>query len=182
MVLSRLLVTVATGVLAVGMSAGVAGPVHAAPSSDDDRACQEDEKYLVRAHRGNLAERAAGTVALTMSGNRQVRHLARMLIHDHARFDVRVVRTAGRHDVSLPPKPTRQQRADLAAVIAEMPSAFDRAWLTLQEAAHLKTLDYIDRQQRDGCADDVTALAGMSRTPVEMHLAAARKALADLRK
>lgn len=174
MVLSRLLVTVAAGVLAVG----VAVPVQAAPSSPDDQeACLEDEKYLVRAHRGNLAERAAGTVALTMSKDRRVRQLARMLIRDHTWFDMRVVRTAERHDIALPPKATRQQRADLAAVIAEPPEDFDRAWLTLQEAAHVMTLDYIDRQQRDGCADDVSDLSAAARGPVETHLAMARRAL-----
>lgn len=178
MVVQRLLVTVATGVLAVG----VAAPVQAAPVPPDDQACQEDTKYLVRAHRGNLAEVAAGTVALTRSGNRQVRQLAGMLVHDHSRFDVRVDRTAERHDVALPPKPTRKQRADLAAVIAQTGPEFDRSWLTLQEAAHVMTLDFIERQQRDGCADDVTALSASAKKPVEMHLAAARKALADLKK
>jgi putative membrane protein len=179
MVLKQLVVTVATGVLALGAAA----PVRAAPAEPvpaDERACQEDVKYLVRAHRGNLAELSAGTVALTRSRNGQVRRLAGMLVHDHLRFDMRVVGAAGRHDVALPPKPTRQQRADLAAVIDRPGPEFDRAWLTLQEAAHLTTLDHIDRHQRDGCAADVTALSAAARKPVETHLAAARRALADL--
>jgi putative membrane protein len=176
MLSSRLLVTIATGVLA---ASAAAAPVQAAP--DPSTPCQEDVKYLVRAHRGNLAEAAAGAAAMAKSADRRVHRLAGMLIVDHTGFDVRVTATADRHDVALPPKPTRQQRADLAAVTAQAGPAFDVAWLRLQEKAHTQTLDFIDRERRDGCAADVTALAATAQNTVEAHLAAARKALEDLR-
>jgi putative membrane protein len=178
MLTSRLLVTIATGVL---VAATAATPVRAAPAEPDPTGpCQEDVKYLVRAHRGNLAETAAGAAAMVRSTDMRVHRLAGMLIVDHTGFDVRVTDTADRHDVALPPKPTRQQRADLAAVVAERGPAFDLAWLRLQVTAHTQTLDFIDRERRDGCDADVTALAAKAEKTVEAHLAAARKVLDEL--
>jgi putative membrane protein len=176
----RLLVTVVAGVLA----ATTAAPAYAAPGTEPDRdtgrACQEDVKYLVRAHRGNLAELDAGKAALDVPASRQVHRLAVRLVVDHTRFDMKVADTADWHEVALPPKPTRQQREDLAAVVEQTDRAFDLAWLRLQEKAHTQTLDYIDRELDGGCADDVVDLADAARPTVEMHLAMTKKALADL--
>jgi putative membrane protein len=179
MVSLRLLGAVAAGVLAAG--AAVA-PVRAAPVAEEPtgRVCLEDVKYLVRAHRGNLAELAAGAAVLPRSKDRRVHHLAGMLIVDHTRAEVRVVAAARRHDVTLPPKPTRQQRADLAAVTALAGPEFDLAWLKLQEKAHEQTLDFIDREVADGCAADVRALAAATEKTVEAHLEATRDALAAI--
>lgn len=179
MVSLRLLGAVAAGVLAAG--AAIA-PVQAAPVAEEPTggACLEDVKYLVRAHRGNLAELAAGAAAMPRSKDRRVHHLAGMLIVDHTRAEVRVIAAAKRHDVTLPPKPTRQQRADLAAVTTQTGREFDLAWLRLQEKAHEQTLGFIDREVEDGCAADVRALAAATEKTVETHLDATREALEAL--
>lgn len=175
---TRIAAAVATGTLALGLAAA---PARAeADSGAGSKACLEDVKYLVRAHRGNLAEQAAGQAALAESTDERVHWIARMLVRDHGVHDDHVVTHATAHQVTLPPKPNRKQRDDLAAVVAQSGPEFDLAWLRLQEAAHVMTLDHIGRELRDGCATDVRWVAAAARGPVQMHLAATRAALRAL--
>jgi putative membrane protein len=140
---------------------------------------EQDKSFLVAAHQSNLAEIAAGHVALAKSHNPVVREIATRLIADHLRLDVGVRATAARHHVALPNAPSREQRAQLAAVARKSGPAFDHAWLKLQESSHVKTLALINRELHQGCAPDVKAVARTAKPVVQMHLEMVREALGE---
>ncbi|MDR7276462.1 DUF4142 domain-containing protein [Catenuloplanes atrovinosus] len=150
-----------------------------APAAASAPICAEDVKYLVRAHRGNLAEQAAGRAALAESANETVRQIATTLVADHGRLDAKIDRLAERHRVTLPRKPNQQQRDDLAAVVAKDGAEFDAAWLAMQQKAHVHTLDYIARELAGGCAPAVRATAMAASVPVTHHLDLVLAALKD---
>ncbi|GAB7039672.1 MULTISPECIES: DUF4142 domain-containing protein [Catenuloplanes] len=164
----------AGAVLTAGAPAAAAS---AEPAGTPGKVCAEDAKYLVRAHRGNLAEQAAGRAALAESDSEEVRHIAAMLIPDHARLDRAVRHLARDHGVALPPKPNQKQRDELAAVVAQDGAAFDAAWLAAQEKAHLQSLDFIARELDGGCAPEVREAAATAAPKVAAHLAMVRAAL-----
>ncbi|GAB7045991.1 DUF4142 domain-containing protein [Catenuloplanes indicus] len=166
-----------TAALLAGAVLTAGAPASAEPAASPGKVCAEDVKYLVRAHRGNLAEQAAGRAALAESESGEVRHIAAMLIPDHARLDRAVRHLARHHRVTLPPKPNQMQRDELAAVVAQDGAAFDTAWLAMQEKAHLKTLDYIARELTGGCAPAVHDAAKAAAPVVVAHLAMVRDAL-----
>jgi putative membrane protein len=177
-------------VLAGGLTLAVAAPAYAGTSVDatGDAATasvhrprpvsEQDATFLVAAHQSNLAEIAGGHVALAKSHNRLVRSIARQLIVDHLRLDAQVRAIACRHRVRLPDRPSAEQRRQLAIVAAKSGTAFDLAWLKLQEAGHLKTLTLIDQELRAGRAADVKAAAAGARPVVKHHLEMVREALA----
>src|SRR5256886_1647770 len=125
----RLVLAALVGVVVVAL-AGPVGVAHAhgsAPAATHVSA--QDVTFLKAAHQGNLAEIAAGHVALAKSHDAEVRRIATHLIADHLKLDAGVKQVAAAHHVRLPAKPTRAQRAALAAVARKSGAAFDHAWL-----------------------------------------------------
>ena len=188
----RLLPRLAVAVVAGAVALTVATPVQAARPApavaaaaavsvehhpNDDALCRQDRRFLIRAHQGNLAEIVGGRLALARSNDTEVRTIARMLIADHRRLDADVRRVAQQHDVALPLTPSARQIRELAAVARKPDARFDRAWLRLQEASHLRTLALIRAELRRGCSADVRTVARTAAPVVRHHLAMVREAL-----
>lgn len=173
----RLVLAALVGVVVVALAGpvGVAYAHGSAPAATHVSA--QDVTFLKAAHQGNLAEIAAGHVALAKSHDAEVRRIATHLIADHLKLDAGVKQVAAAHHVRLPAKPTRAQRAALAAVARKSGAAFDHAWLKLQEKSHVMTLALIDKELRHGCAADVKAAARTAKPVVKEHLEMVRAAL-----
>jgi putative membrane protein len=139
----------------------------------------QDRAYLRQAHRGNLAEIAAGRAALRTSHDRDVRAIAWRLIRDHRRLDARMRETAHRLRVGLPDAPSAAQQDALKAVLARSGHRFDRAWLRLQADAHAQALALGRRELRDGHSGQVKDLARDSAPVIRHHLHAVRAELND---
>jgi putative membrane protein len=161
----------AAAVLAAGLTVAGAGPAHA-------HSADQDEAFLTAAHRGNLSEIAAASVALARSQDTEVREIARHLAVDHWKMEARVVRVAHRHDLALRHRLTADQRAQLVTLARTPATEFDAAWLKGQEVAHLATLDLIHQEEQVGDAADVKKLASKAEPVVTEHLAMIRAALA----
>lgn len=143
----------------------------AAPSVQAFHASARDRAYLRQAHRGNLAEIAAGKAALRRSHDKDVREIAWRLIRDHRELDARLREVAHRLRVSLPDAPSAAQRDGLDAVLARRSGhRFDRAWLRLEAGAHEQTLTLIRRELRDGHSGWVRDLARDGAPAVRHHL------------
>ncbi|MFI9591675.1 DUF4142 domain-containing protein [Nonomuraea sp. NPDC052265] len=156
-------VTAVRPVAASGTATGLS--VQASHASAQDRA------YLRQAHRGNLAEIAAGRAALRRSHDKDVREIAWRLIRDHRELDARLRDVARRLRVGLPDAPGAAQRDSLDAVLARRSGhRFDRAWLRLQAEAHERTLTLIKRELRHGHSGWVRDLARDGAPVVRHHL------------
>src|SRR3954467_4428604 len=92
--LVRLAVAAGSGMLGlVVMAPAQAGPasvpapsiakVWAAPGREGHCLCRQDRTFLVRAHQGNLAEIAAGRLALAKSQNTDVRPIPPRAVRAH---------------------------------------------------------------------------------------------------
>ncbi|NRQ37622.1 DUF4142 domain-containing protein [Nonomuraea sp. NN258] len=139
----------------------------------------QDRAYLRQAHRGHLAEIAAGKAALGKSRDRGVRAVAWRLVRDHRHLDARLRAVADRLHVSLPKAPSGVQRERLEAVLAKSGNRFDRAWLRLQIDAHTQSLQLGKRELRHGDSRSVKRLAHDSASAVRHHLHRVRAELAE---
>lgn len=146
---------------------GICGPAALAtvPAGDQDTA------FVRSAHQGNLAEIAAGQDAQKHAMTSCVKDVGATLVTDHQKLDADLKALAAKSDMTLPTTPTSEQQQELRAVQEEAGTAgYDAAWLTLQEAAHTKTLALIDTQIRTGSDEAVTDAAEKARPVVAMHL------------
>jgi putative membrane protein len=161
----------AATVLTAGLTVAGAAPAQA-------HSTDQDGSFLVGAHRGNVSEIAAASVALVRSQDTEVREIARGLAVDHWTMEATVVRVAHRHHVVLRNGLTGAQRVQLVALAQTPAAGFDTAWLKAQESAHLATLDLIHQEEQSGDAADVKELAGKAEPVVTEHLRMIRAALA----
>ncbi|WP_327582427.1 DUF4142 domain-containing protein [Nonomuraea sp. NBC_00507] len=149
-----------------------AAPVNAsiAESGTALHLSRQDKSYLRQAHRGHLAEIAAGRAALRESRDRGVREIAWRLIRDHRRLDARLRDVADRFDVRLPDAPSAEQQAALRDVVARSGERFDRTWLRLQADAHYRSLRLVQVELRLGHSNWTRDLARDSAPVIRHHL------------
>jgi putative membrane protein len=139
--------------------------------------CAQDRTFLRAMHRANLAEIAAGHLALARSSRADVRQIAQQLIEDHTRMDQGTQIVARQFNVELPATPNAHQVKALLAVAARQDRAFDVAWLRLQEAFHERTFVLLNAERAHGCAPEVRVSARAARPIVRQHLTMVRMAL-----
>ncbi|MFI7701166.1 DUF4142 domain-containing protein [Nonomuraea sp. NPDC049480] len=155
---------------AQAQTAAAPGPASIAVSGQALHASAQDKAYLRQAHRGHLAEIAAGRAALRKSRDRDIREIAWRLIRDHRRLDARLRDVADRLDVRLPSAPSAEQRAALRDVTARWGQRFDRAWLRLQAESHYRSLRLVQVELRRGHSRWVEDLARDSAPVIRHHL------------
>ncbi|GHE43754.1 hypothetical protein GCM10017673_52360 [Streptosporangium violaceochromogenes] len=159
--------------VAVTLLGGTAGGVLAQPSLNE-----QDKKFLVQAHRSNLAEIASARLAEERSGDQTIRDIAQRLVTDHTKLDAKVRQVAERAGVPLPRKPSEKQTEVFDRLSALKGKEFDRAWLAAQMAGHRRTLANIDEELQAGSSSEVKDLASSAKPIVSGHLEALRKAAA----
>ncbi|MEU8437559.1 DUF4142 domain-containing protein [Streptomyces sp. NPDC029216] len=143
-----------------------------APSALADRhGGNDDQKFVVTIHQGNLAEIAAGTDTQMNAQDSCVKDVGRTLVRDHTKLDTDVKALAEKLDISLPATPTTDQQQQLRDIQDKAGSGgYDTAWLKAQEESHAATLKMIDEEIEDGGDAQVVAAAQKARPVVEMHL------------
>ena len=142
---------------------GTATVVAAAPST-------QDTNWMVSAHQSNLAEIAAGTSAQSRATTDEVRQLGAMFVEMHTQLDADLTAAAATLGVQLPPAPTPDQQAQLAAVEANAGSAYDTAWIAQQLASHELTLQAGQTEISSGSDPTVVGLAQAAAPVVQQHL------------
>src|SRR3954452_18829566 len=108
-----------------------------APSAS---ASVDDHLFALNATRANLAEIAAGRLALDKSDDAAVRAYARRMITDHTKAQANLRAIARAMKTTLPKQPSGQQRAEAARLATRSGDAFDRLYLRRQIVDHRKAL------------------------------------------
>lgn len=156
---------ISAAVVAVALS-GISAPQAFAGGTSG-----QDQRFLMQAHQGNLAEIAAGRDAQKHATSECVKKVGAVLVRDHSKLDADVKVLADKLNVKLPASPSAEQKKELASVQAKAgSSAYDAAWLSIQDAAHRKTLALIDQEIKAGKNAEVVAAARTARPVVAMHL------------
>ncbi|WP_067178622.1 DUF4142 domain-containing protein [Microtetraspora niveoalba] len=179
--------------LAIVMSALVAGAAGAfaqpSPSptgahtgthspSPTASASEQDRKFLIKAHQGNLAEIRAGRLAQEKAHSSQVRELGARLIKDHTKLDTKVRQVAKEVGVQLPREPSKHQQSQLKEVSKLSGPNFDHAWVQTQLAAHRQTLTLINKELSSSKSEPVKKVAQEAKPVIQEHLTLLRKAAA----
>ncbi|MEU9832425.1 DUF4142 domain-containing protein [Streptosporangium sp. NPDC048047] len=164
-------------VLLAAMLVVMGGAVQAAVAQPNLN--EQDRKFLVQAHRGNLAEIRSSRLALRKSDSQDVKDIAQKLITDHTALDDKLRPVAEQADVQLPDRPNRMQREQIEKLSNLSGPAFDSAWLAAQAADHRMTLKRLDRELTNGSSSAVRKLAQDALPVIREHLRLVREARAS---
>ncbi|MGV9307974.1 DUF4142 domain-containing protein [Nonomuraea sp. NPDC003727] len=152
-------VAAATLLLATGLAASATAKVP-----------EQDTLFLRQAHQGNLAEIAAGTAAQEKAEADVVRAIGADLIADHTRLDAALKQTARALRVSLPSRPSANQRAAHKRLAALSGAAFDQAWTQAMIEGHRMALQLGERELREGTSAKAKEIASSSTPVIQGHL------------
>ncbi|GGQ29731.1 DUF4142 domain-containing protein [Streptosporangium pseudovulgare] len=164
-------------VLLAAMLVMLGGAVQAAVAQPNVN--EQDRKFLVQAHRGNLAEILSSRLALKKSDSQDIKNIAQKLITDHTTLDGKLRAVAERASVQLPGRPNEKQREQIDKLSKLSGSSFDNAWLAAQAASHRMTLKRIDQELADGSSLAVKKLAEGAKPIIREHLRLVREARAS---
>ncbi|MBN6051735.1 DUF4142 domain-containing protein, partial [Nonomuraea sp. RK-328] len=162
------------GAAAVAAMALLGGPPVSAlggpPVSGQVEISKQDKRFLRLAHRGNLAEIAAGKVARIKGADAAVRSIGAILVTDHTRLDKAVKEIAERLDVALPDRAARKDRVMLRHISRLHGHRFDRAWLAAMIEGHRQAIRLGEQELRDGSSPAVKELARAAAPVIRKHL------------
>ena len=158
-----------------GLALAEAPAASAAPSSFPD-----DHSFIVSVSHANLAEVAAGRLALRKSHTAPVRAYARRMITDHTKAQRSLAAVARAWSTTVPRGPSAQQKREAARLEALSGGAFDRAYMRRQVADHRQVLSLMLLEADTGRVADVRGFAATRGPVVREHLAMAKAVRRDL--
>jgi putative membrane protein len=100
------------------------------------RPASPEAEFLIAAHQGNLAQIAAGRLAVAKSPNRTVRKLGKRFTSYHKRLDSQVRKVAAASGVRLPKEPSSEQLALVTRYRTAPAAEFDALFVETQLAAY----------------------------------------------
>ncbi|WP_210443384.1 DUF4142 domain-containing protein [Nocardioides sp. SYSU D00065] len=163
----------------------VAAPA-STPTSPSARSAQapstQDLAYLDFAARSNLAEVALGRLAKRHAHSRAVRHFGHQMVRDHTRQYRALEAVAATVGVSLPTRPSRDQRKLARAWSRFDGLAFSCAYVPFQWGDHQLAIAMTEKEVMSGSDPAVTQAAAASLPVLLEHYEHATMLLRDLRR
>lgn len=136
-----------------------------------------DQTILIGMAQANMAEVAAGKMALEKSSNADVKKFAQTMIDDHSKALDSVTEVAKAKEVSLPAEPDAPHKAMAARLQKLSGDAFDKAYMKEAGVAdHGKVDAKLKRDEKAAKDPDIKALAAKMLPTVESHLQMAKAA------
>ncbi|WP_433243243.1 DUF4142 domain-containing protein [Streptosporangium sp. CA-135522] len=139
-------------------------------SSGAQQVPEQDSRYLMQAHRSNLAEIAAGKLAEGKTRAGDVRSIAETLVSDHTKLDKKLQQVAQRLNVTLPTDPSARQQAKAKELSGLSGAEFDKAWVKAMINGHRAALIATKREISNGSVPQVKALARSAEPIIQGHL------------
>lgn len=141
-----------------------------------------DADRLVAIAQANLAEVAAGKMALEKTSNADVKAFAQMMIDDHSKGLEETKKVAAAKNVELPSEPDAEHKKMAAELQKMSGAAFDKHYASKAGVAdHNKVHAALKKDMADAKDADVKALAGKLEPTVARHEEMAKKLNAALK-
>lgn len=130
-----------------------------------------DQAILKGMAQANMAEVAAGKMALEKSSNADVKKFAQTMVDDHGKALGSVKEVAQSKEMSLPSEPDAAHKAMAARLEKMSGDAFDKAYMKQAGVAdHTKVLAKLKKDEKAAKDADIKALASKMEPTVAAHL------------
>lgn len=140
-----------------------------------------DREFLRMAAEGNNAEIQTSQLALQKAADQSVKEYAQRMITEHTQANQRLATIAARYGVTLPTSPGPLAVAITQQLTQLSGAQFDRAYMGVQENAHLSSVGLYRTGIEQGQAADVQAYASEILPRVQEHFEMANRMSVELR-
>ena len=177
---------VAAVMMTMQMSASAQGQMSAGKSQDMNRGSMKmssaDQKFMMMAATGGMAEVEMARLALQRSANESVKQFAQKMIDDHTAAGEELKQVASTKGITLPMQPDARQMAMMAKMQRLSGAEFDMMYV--KEAgvkAHQDMEKLFTKESMSGKDTDAKAFASKTLPTVRMHLQMARDMMASMK-
>uniref|UniRef100_UPI0040390757 DUF4142 domain-containing protein n=1 Tax=Variovorax sp. BK018 TaxID=3450241 RepID=UPI0040390757 len=170
---------------AAAIAAGVLAPqpAHSQTAAGAERAehrsarlSRADQGFVTDIAQSNLAEIAAGRLAMEMSHDEQIRRFGAAMVEDHTRSQAQLQALAARKAAALPDGPDIRHRTDAIALRGLSGTAFDQRYISKAGVAdHGRALTLLQQVQREAQDPDLRAYADRTLPIMLGHLVRAQE-------
>jgi putative membrane protein len=142
--------------------AGAVGQVSAAATSSP-------EGFVTAAAIGDMYEIESSKLALQKSQNADVKKFAQQMITDHTRTSGELKKIASSANLTPPTQLDNRRQGMIDNLKAATGAAFDKAYITQQQASHAETVTLLENQINDGQNAALKQFAQKNLPAVRMH-------------
>ncbi len=139
-----------------------------------------DQHILEELAQANMAEVAAGKIALEKASKPEVKNFAQQMVDDHTKGLQAVQDVARSKNVTLPTEPDAKHRKMAEHLNSLSGDAFDRAYLSNAGVhEHSEAHKFVVNAQKKASDADVKALAAKLQPTVDQHLQTVQAMMGD---
>lgn len=158
---------------ATAARAPATGARQKAPSG---KAQAADQKFIMEAAKGGMAEVELGKLAADKASSDQVKQFGQRMVTDHGKANDELKSIAGGKNITLPSDLDAKDKA-LRDRLSKLSGAqFDRAYMQAMVRDHRKDVNEFKRESTSGKDADVKAFASKTLPTLEEHLKLAQDA------
>ena len=135
----------------------------------------QDKSFLKDAAEGANAEVSASQLALTQSGNADVKTFAQMMVDEHGKAGSELKGLAEQKGVKVSDTPSTLKKAEIKMLSERKGSSFDQHYAdSIGVKAHADTIKLFQKEVDKGTDADVKAWASKTLPALQHHLEAAQ--------
>jgi|SRR5665213_3267130 len=129
-----------------------------------------DDAFLSKVSQANLAEIAAGKLAVSKGGSAEIKKLGQKMVDDHSAAQKEVVTLAKKESLTIPREPDPGHMAVNEQLSGMSGNTFDSTYLKTQLADHQATVSLFEAESASGTDPDAIAYAKKYLPKLKMHL------------
>ena len=133
-----------------------------------------DQKFLMMAAQGNLAEIQMAKLAKQKSQSNEIQNYAQRLIEDHTAANDKVMQIATKKGLTLPKTPPADAMAMMKKMKGMKSMKFDKMYMRDMVKDHTKDVADYTNEAQHGYDDDIKAYAMTTLPTLKSHLDAAQ--------
>jgi putative membrane protein len=134
----------------------------------------KDDKFLMEAAQGGMAEVELSRIALQKTENEEIRRFAQMMIDEHTAANAELEQIAASKNMAMPTEMSKKHRDAMEKLNGLSGAEFDRAYMKQMVKDHQATVKLFEKQADRGTDADLKAFAAKTLPNLREHLRMAR--------
>ena len=160
--------------LAIRATAQSSGKMANEQAGASKKLAPADRQFIRSASEGGLAEIELGKLATEKAASPEVKQFGQRMVDDHTKANDQLKQVASETGVTIPEKLSQKDAATKARLEKLSGKAFDRAFMQVMVADHVKAVNEFRTESKNAKDPDVKNFASQTLPTLEDHLKQAK--------